>query len=130
MLRALIFSCIAGFLLVACTKTNASEESLFYGRWVNAVTPNDTLWFTSKSGKNILRINNSFNPSLPFYDEYEYGYKNGKLSVILPGATPFKREVDSFNWTQTNKEFEILGYQLYLFMSSTSSRFTYRKLPL
>jgi hypothetical protein len=127
------FSIIAmiGFalLLTACTKSkNDNNEAALYGTWVNNNAPNDTLWFMNKGGKNILRYNNSFNTGAPMYSEAEYFFKNGELSFALGGPSGITRLIDSFTWKQENKEFDILIYQLYLFISSSSTHGSYTKI--
>ena len=128
MLRLLICLFMAFALLhAACSKNDNGNESLLYGTWIKGSQTGDTLWFLRKDGKNIIRSNQSFNPGLTMYKDEEYAFKNGKLSrVLLPVSSAFSH-IDSFTWTQEGKEFEILGYQLFLFISSTLTKFTYTK---
>ena len=129
MLRLFVLLSIAMVMLVcACSKSNTGEESVLYGSWVNNGVPGDTLQFMHKNNRDVLRFNNSFNPTLPVYTEVAYTYKNGKLQVGLYGAGEPLKAINSFIWKQPSKEFDILGYQLYLFMSSSVTHFTYTKI--
>ena len=128
MLRLLICLFMAFALLaIACSKNDNDNESLLYGTWVKGTQTGDTLWFLRKAGKNIMRSNQSFNPGLTMYKDEEYAFKNGKLSRVLAPVSSAFSHIDSFTWKQEGKEFEVLGYQLFLFMSSTLTKFTYTK---
>lgn len=127
MLRPLLYLLLALALLgAACTKNNNNNESLLYGTWVKGPNTGDTLYFLRKDGKNIMRSNQSFNPSLTAWSDWEYRYSNGKLSVALFGGTEF-RSLDSFTWLQQGKKFDVLGYQVFMFMSSSMTHFVYTK---
>ena len=127
MVRLFICLCIMVALLgAACSKSTSSEESALYGTWVKGNQVGDTLYFLRKDGKNILRSNQSFNPSLTAWTEWEYYFKNGQLSIALGAGTQY-RLLDSFSWVETNKKFDILGYQLFLFMSSSVTHFVYTR---
>ncbi len=130
-MRKLINSiCLAlAILAIGCSRSNdAADESLFYGTWIKGSAAGDTLQFGRKNNQHILRRNMSFNPNLPSYQEVAYQYKNGKLLVEFAGAGSGLREIDSFGWKTVGKVFELQGYQMYLFMSSTQTRFTYTKI--
>ena len=130
MVRLSIIACIACLLALACTKskTDNNPEAALYGVWVNGNVPNDTLWFMNKGGKNILRYNNSFNTATPTYTEVEYFFKNGELSFELGGPSGISKLIDSFTWKQENKQFDILIYQLYAFISSSTTHGLYTKI--
>lgn len=116
-------------LFAGCKKDGAHSASDLYGIWIKGNQAGDTLQFLQKNGKDIMRQNESFNPSMPAYTEKEYIFHNGKLSVKL--YTPFSEDfypIDSFRWKRTGKEFSIQGIQLYMFMAATNVYFTYRKL--
>jgi len=128
--RLSMIACIACLLALACTKskTGNNPEAALYGVWVNGNVSNDTLWFMNKGGKNILRYNNSFNAAAPAYTEVEYFFKNGELSFVLGGPSGIVKLIDSFTWKQENKQFDILIYQLYLFISSSITHGVYNKI--
>jgi len=129
MLRFFAYLSIVCMLLVAaCSKSNSGNETIFYGTWVNSNAPKDTLQFTRRDGKNILRTNQSFNTSLPNNQETEYSFINGKLAVYVFGPNEAFNLVTSFAWIQEEKQFDILGFQLYPFMSSSTTHFTYTKI--
>jgi hypothetical protein len=129
MLRLFIVVFVGFALLVcACSKNNDGEESALYGTWVKGSQTGDTLWFMRKDGKNIMRSNQSFNPGLPNQQEMEYRFMNGKLSVAVYGPAAALRPIDSFTWQQPGKRFDILGFQLFIFMSSSVTHFTYTKI--
>lgn len=112
-----------------CKKDQVGNDTLLAGTWIKGSGIADTLYFIENNGKKILRYNMSFNAALPAFTETEYSYRNGKLALKNFMATQSDYYiVESFNWKQEGKEFEVLGYQLFLFMSSTQTRFTYRKI--
>ncbi len=128
MLRLLVILSAGIMLLSACSKNNNSDESLLYGTWVKGANAGDTLWFMRKDGKNIMRSNQSFNPGLAAYTEVEYSFKDGKLQKVLPLSSSALSGIDSFAWIEEGKKFELLGYQLYMFMSSTATKFAFTKI--
>jgi len=112
----------------ACKKDISGNESDLYGAWVKGSNLGDTLWFMKKDGKYIMRQPESFNPLMPAYSEKEYRFKDGKLNI--KSFAPTSQEyfpVDSFNWIQAGKEFNIQNSQLFIFMSSIVT-YKYRKL--
>ena len=126
-----LFTCLsiaAALLVIACSKNSDGNESVLYGRWSKGTNVADTLEFMNKGGKNILRFNGSFNPAVPATTEVEYSYKKGRLSVAVFGPGEAPREIESFTWKQQNKQFDILGFQLYIIMSSSTTHFTYTKI--
>ncbi|MEO5684187.1 MAG: hypothetical protein ABIQ88_16215 [Chitinophagaceae bacterium] len=129
MLRSLTFLCLGTLLLAgACSSNDANDASQFYGMWTKGIQVGDTLQFMRKSDKDILRYNMSFNASVTAYQEVEYTYKNGKLAVQTFGPGSELRTLESFEWKQEGKEFEVLGYQLYVIMSSTLTKFNFKKI--
>jgi hypothetical protein len=127
MLRLLMIMLVM-FIVLSCRKDNASVTDLT-GTWVKGTSAGDTLVFLNINGKHILRYNVSFNEAMPAYTETEYRFRNGKLE--LKGFMTTQNDyntIESFTWKQEGEEFEVLGYQLYPFMSSTLTRFTFKKL--
>lgn len=127
MLRPLTYLLLALALLgAACSKSNKSSESALYGTWVKGPNVGDTLYFLRKDGKNIMRSNQSFNPALTAWTEWEYFFKDGQLSVVL-GAGTQARLLNSFTWVEAGRKFDILGFQVFMFMSSSVTHFVYTK---
>jgi hypothetical protein len=122
------FCLLATISFSSCKKDKYSTEEALYGTWVNRNAPGDTLVFMKKNQQHILVMNNSFNPSLPIKTEVGYTFKNDKLSVntSVVSSAPL-REISSFTWLEKGKTFEIKGFQLYLFMSSSLTKFVYVK---
>ena len=112
----------------SCKKEQEMENTRLTGIWIRGTNVGDTLYFTVKNGKNVLRFNASFNPAVPAVTETEYSYQNNKLSLrnFMAAQNDFYI-IESFNWKQEGKEFEVLGFEIFPFMSSTQTRFTYRK---
>lgn len=123
LLAALLLA--AGAAFWGCNKDEDGAASIFYGTWVKGPAAGDTLRFFRKDGKNILSCNLSFTPALTAPSEIEYTYANGKLHLHY-AAEPLA--IESFEWKQHGKEFELLGFELFLFMSSSVTRFTYHKI--
>jgi len=128
-MRSLIGVSILAFVTLsfACKKELAGNESHLYGTWSKGVSVGDTLWFMKKNGQHIMRIA-SFGPVGAMYDEKEYRYKDGKLSIKLfaPSAQEYL-PMDSFSWVDAGKEFSITNSELYPFLSSIIT-YKYRKL--
>ena len=116
-------------IFTSCQKSKDHNAGELYGVWVKGSNFGDTLWFMKKNGQDVMRINESFNPGMPAYTEKEYQFIDGKLRIqnYAPASTDFY-DIDSFTWTQMGTEFKVLGYQLFSFMSSTMTQFTFHKL--
>jgi hypothetical protein len=112
-----------------CKKEITGTESELYGTWVKGPYLGDTLQFMRMNNQNIMRIYESFSGVIPGYAEKEYSLRNGVLKI--KSFSPVSQEyfsIDSFTWTQPGGEFTILGHQILLFMNSTMTSFTYRKI--
>lgn len=123
------FAVAVVILLAGCKKDQQQfDENLFTGTWVKGSNVSDTFWFSKKNNLNILSYNASFNDSLPVVAEMEYNYKNGKLEVkrsFTNDKTFYP--IPSFTWKEQGKEFEITAIELFSFISSTDSKFVYKK---
>jgi hypothetical protein len=119
---------ILGFLSFACKKNGGSDEAALYGTWVKGPDTGDTLWFMQKSGKFIVRVPESFNPSMPKYSEKEYRFKDGVLNIklFMPASDEYF-PMTSFTWTDPGKEFTIQNSQLFIFLSSMIT-YKYKKI--
>jgi hypothetical protein len=115
------------FLLAV--KKRYGPKIYYPGVWVKGPDAGDTLLFMKVNNKNILRYNMSFNPAYPFYQDVEYKYENGTLSLMLysPADQNFYA-LHSFTWRQAGKVFDIQGSELFAILSSTTVRYTYHKL--
>lgn len=118
-------------LFAACDKDAANnEESTFYGTWVKGPNTGDTLYFYKKNGRSVMRSNQSFNPLMYAPVEYDYKYTDGKLALHSPWSSSFTYDpIESFTWKNAGRQFEINGIELYMFMSSTQTKFTFTKIP-
>jgi hypothetical protein len=130
MLRYLLFI-VFGFLFVnglnSCKKETHTKNHLLYGKWKTSY--GDTIQFARESGKDILTYDNTMNPALPNLTKREYRYESGKLSMRwLPSADPFQ-PVQSFAWITEGESFTIQGIEWFMFLSSTSTYFTFTKIP-
>ena len=115
-------------LFFSCKKKINGTESDLYGTWVKGSNLGDTLWFSRKNGQNIIRVPESFNPSMPKYSEKEYRFNDGALSI--KSFAPVSQDyfpISSFIWTDPGKEFTIQNSQLFMFMSSIVT-FKYKKI--
>jgi hypothetical protein len=123
------FCLLATVSFSSCKKDKHSDEQELYGTWVNRNAPGDTLVFMKKNNRNILSMSNTFNPTMTVRNEVEYTFADQKLVVntSIVSSAP-RQEISSFNWIEKNKTFEINGFQLYLFMSSTLTKFVYVKI--
>jgi hypothetical protein len=128
-MRFLLSILIICFVITGCKKKYASDESILHGTWVKGANFGDTLWFITRNGQHIMRQAMSFNSGIPVYVEREYTYEDGRLSVrfnaqFIQDYTP----ITSFTWTNIGSEFNIQGIELYPFMSSTATVFTFHKI--
>ncbi|MBL7739513.1 MAG: hypothetical protein JNK14_09855 [Chitinophagaceae bacterium] len=115
--------------LASCDKqSGAITSSSFYGKW--KASYNDTIEFTRTGGKNIIRYNQSMNPSFTVPADYEYTYQNNKLGIKdgLSGLATF-RFYQSFRWIEEGRSFEIQGVEWFPFISSTLTYFTFTRIP-
>ena len=130
-MRSLVFVSVISFLAclsINCTKGLNGDESDLYGTWAKGSGLGDTLWFMKKNGKNVIRIPESFNPSMPIYAEKEYQFKNGVLNI--KSFAPSSQEyfpITSFVWINKGKEFAIQNSELFVFMSSIIN-YRYKKI--
>jgi hypothetical protein len=111
----------------ACKKEGSGEESDLHGAWARGANYGDTIWFMKKDGQHIMRIA-SFGQVGATYNEKEYKYKDGKLSI--KSFAPSSQEyfpMNSFAWVDAGKEFSITNSELYPFLSSIIT-FKYRRL--
>lgn len=117
-------------LAAACSKDSDNPEAAFYGTWVKGSNTGDTLYFYRKYGRDIMRSNQSFNPGMNAPFEQEFRYINGKLAFqpAWSGGLQY-HPIESFTWKTPGREFEINGFELYMFMSSTMTKFTFTKIP-
>jgi hypothetical protein len=118
-------------LAAACSKDSDNPEATFYGTWIKGSNTGDTLYFYKKNGRNIMRSNQSFNPLMYAPVEQEFKYVDGKLALYPFWASVGLmqvRKIESFTWKTTGRKFEINGFELYMFMSSSTTKFTFTKI--
>ncbi|MBL7742214.1 MAG: hypothetical protein JNN00_01960 [Chitinophagaceae bacterium] len=131
MKKNFLFSSFAFLLLLhlaSCDKQTGITVSTFHGKWKTSY--NDTIEFLRIGGKNILRYNQSMNPSLTVPANYEYTYQDNKLGVKdgLSGLAVF-RIYQSFRWLEEGHSFEVQGVEWFPFISSTATYFTFTRIP-
>ena len=136
MLKIILLLFVTMISITGCTKavSNKTPPPL-EGVWVKegdtpGMHPADTLTFTWKNGKNILKFYSagSPGPNWPAFAETEYRFENGKLSYRnYFGTDNDFFEVDSFQWVTPQDIFSVKLYQILRFMSA-DYRVTYRKL--
>lgn len=115
-------------LVGSCSKDAAKkDEAILYGTWVNP-DHGDTLRFYKKGTRNIMSSNQSFNPLLYTPMEQEFKYENDKLYLNHGLGIPDFYQVDGFKWKTRGRRFELLGFRVYLFMSSSTTVFNYIKI--
>ena len=115
--------------IISCSKEKvpSGAEYELYGTWSRGPNPADTLYFLRLNNKNIMRHLETINAGLRVYSETEYKFKDGKLSLKYSTVNEY-HAVTSFAWTQGHTEFQLLGFQLFSYLSSTTTIFTYRKI--
>jgi hypothetical protein len=117
-------------LAASCDKDSDSpdEEAILHGMWIRGAQGGDTLRFYERAGRHYMKSNQSFNPDHYAPVEREYGFQNGQLYLKYAwSGGSGKWPIDSFTWKVPGREFEVQAIQIYMFMSSTLAKFTYRK---
>lgn len=134
MLRLFLFVLLAipaAALFTGCSRSSVTNEATFYGTWTKGNNAGDTIIFSKKAGKNIMRYNASFNSSLPQYTETEYTVRNERLYVgALPfgtmGATAYT-EIQGFTWLNPGWEFKMQANQMWPFLAQYEAYFTFKR---
>jgi len=117
----LLFSCI----LLSCKK-DAAENELLYGKWKTSY--GDTIKFARESNNDILTYDASMNPVQPVDTKTDFRYINGKLEIKrYPGMADFSR-LETFKWKNVGQSFEVQGVEWFMFLSSTTTYFTFTKI--
>lgn len=124
------FLSLAVFILVfaSCKKEDTESISLFYGKWKPSYS--DTIEFFHNGSSNIIRYDKSLNPVMPVTTDEEYTFRNNILGIKNgygePGAFFFFK---SFSWIERGKSFQVQGVEWFNFISSTTTWFTFTKIP-
>ena len=99
-----------------------------FGQWKTSY--GDIILFSKVNGENMLSYNVSMNPSLPAHKKKEFIYQDNKLGIKDglndPGNFSF---LQTFKWQQAGKSFEVQGIEWVAFLASTSTWFTFTKIP-
>lgn len=116
-------------MTTSCDKdATADEETVLHGTWIKGSQAGDTLRFYERGGRHYMLSNQSFNPNMYAPVETEYRFRNGQLALKYAwGMTSQYQSISSFTWKVPTQEFEIQGMQLYMFMSSTLTKFTFHR---
>lgn len=122
-------------LSFSCKKNNDSTgtNTLFYGKWKTSY--NDTIEFTHENGKDYVIYDESMSPAVPFNARKQFRYSMGKLDIEMPpgypgiGMFPGYRTLNSFTWNNPGQSFTIQGVEWFMFLSSTTTYFTFTKIP-
>jgi hypothetical protein len=119
---------VFALLFIGCKKDSdvSGSESELYGKWAKGPNLADTLEFVRKNNKNIMRHLESYNAGVPVYSETEYSFGGGQFSLKYYSLNDY-HSVSSFTWTQQGAEFQVLAIELFSYISSTMTIFTYRK---
>ena len=112
---------------------NASEAAL-QGMWIRVddtpgLQPADTIRFFTKNGKNLMAFKCVGCPATiaPAHIETEFKFENSILSFRdYTGQSNDFRNVESFQWITSEKEFSVKLYQFLVFMSA-DYRVNYKK---
>jgi len=134
MLRLILFVPLllpAAILITGCSSSGVTGETTFYGTWTKGVYAGDTIIFSRKNGKNIMRYNGSFNASLPVYIETEFAVRNEGL-YIAPFALPptggtALNPVEGFTWITPGRKFSMQANQMWPILSLYPAYFTFIK---
>ncbi|MBC7948752.1 MAG: hypothetical protein H7Y42_12765 [Chitinophagaceae bacterium] len=113
-------------LLISCDK-DEKAPSPFNGKW--KASYNDTIEFSRISGRDVLIWDVSMNPTLPGTTQNEYTYQFGKLAIKDGLWGPGFRTLQTFSWIQEGQSFTVQGVEWFAFMSSTSTWFTFTRIP-
>lgn len=126
--RSLLFCLSLGFstILLSCNKDNTGENNSLYGKWKTSY--GDTITFAKENSNDILIYDASLNPVLPVDTKTDFRYVNGKLEIKrYPGFDDFYR-LETFKWKTEGQSFEVQGLEWFMFISSTTTYFTFTKI--
>jgi hypothetical protein len=116
------------FAFFGCKKQSLDSASQFYGYWKTSY--GDTIRFSRQGNKNVITYDLTMNPSMPVRTTNEYTFENNKFGIRdgMASVTGF-RYINSFAWVSPNEEFQVQGVEWFFFLSSTSTIFTFTKIP-
>jgi hypothetical protein len=116
------------FAFFGCKKQSLNSASQFYGYWKTSY--GDTIQFSRQGNKNVITYDLTMNPSMPIRTTNEYTFDNNKFGIRdgMASVTGF-RYINSFAWVSPNEEFQVQGVEWFFFLSSTSTVFTFTKIP-
>lgn len=121
---------LAAFSLIlsSCKKEDSDSIALFYGKWSTSYS--DTIEFFQNGSNNIIRYDKSLNPTMPVTTDEEYTYRDNKLGIKngydRPGGFTFLK---SFSWIERGRSFRVQAVEWFNFISSTTTWFTFTKIP-
>ncbi len=119
--------CISAiFCLSLCTREKDTGTVSFRGEW--EASYGDTIRFFRENGKNIVSYNQSISAFLTT-NKYEYTYRGGKLGIKNGFAGPDFTTYQTFTWIEEGKSFRIQGVDWFPFISSTTTWYTFTKIP-
>jgi hypothetical protein len=113
-------------LQFCCTKKDNTGAGQFYGRWKTSY--GDTVVFSKKNGKNILKYDRTMNPAMPMTTDHEYTYQADKLGLRDGFAGNDFHFFQTFAWVQPGHSFQVQGVEWFLFLSSTGTVFTFTRI--
>jgi hypothetical protein len=130
--QILLLSCslLIAVFIFSCKKDKDIATTTFLGKWKTSY--GDTVVFARVNGQNIISYDRTMNPTLPNRSNSEYTYKDNKLGIkdgfVNPGSITGFRFFQSFKWLEEGRSFEIQGVEWFMFMSSTTTYFTFTKI--
>lgn len=115
-------------LLTSCKKEDNESIALLYGKWRTSYS--DTIEFYQRGSSDFIRYDKTLNPSAPATVDEEYTFMDNKLGIKNGygnhGAFFFFK---SFSWIARGQSFQVQGVDWFSFMSSTTTWFTFTKIP-
>lgn len=114
--------------LFSCRKNNSEANAPFYGKWSTSYA--DTVSFYSSGDRSYISYDKSMSPSAPSVTVEEFAFRNNKLSIKngLNGPGKFYT-LNSFSWVNPGKVFRVQAVEWFNFISSTTTWFTFTKIP-
>ncbi|MBS1576482.1 MAG: hypothetical protein JST09_14355 [Bacteroidetes bacterium] len=126
-MRLLFFiSSLVILIFNACRQDDVPENNPLYGQWKTSY--GDTITFSIENGRNILTYDMSLNASMPVDTKKEFIYRDNKLGLLDGLNGNDFRMLQTFKWKEQGKSFEVQGVEWFLFISSTTTYFTFVKI--
>jgi hypothetical protein len=115
------------FIFFGCKKQSLTGADQLYGNWKTSY--GDTIRFSKQGHKDVITYDMSMNPTMPLRTTKEYSFENNRFGIKDGMAGPVNfRYFDTFTWVSPGEQFQVLGMEWFMFISSSTTVFTFTKI--